>query len=168
MPAWESLHGKSVTLRPITPGDAPALLAILAEPSVAAWWGAQPAQRTVDGLLEDGALVAEVDGGVAGALEVHEEDEPDYRHASFDLFLSAATQGRGIGREMLGLAIRRLISDGHHRFTIDPSAENDRAIRAYAAVGFRPVGTLRRAERLRDGEWHDSLLMEMLANELRD
>ena len=56
---------------------------------------------------------------------------------------------------------------GHHRFTIDPAAANARAIRAYEAVGFRPVGVLRRYERGPDGRWRDGLLMDLLAVELR-
>ena len=35
-----------------------------------------------------------------------------------------------------------------------------------AKVGFRPVGVMRRYERGPDGEWHDGLLMELLAEDL--
>jgi aminoglycoside 6'-N-acetyltransferase len=55
---------------------------------------------------------------------------------------------------------------GHHRLTIDPACENTRAIRAYEAVGFRPVGTMRCYERGTDGRWRDNLLMDMLREEL--
>jgi aminoglycoside 6'-N-acetyltransferase len=57
---------------------------------------------------------------------------------------------------------------GHHRLTIDPAAGNARAIRAYERVGFRPVGVMRRYEGDLDGTWHDGLLMDLLAGELRD
>ena len=57
---------------------------------------------------------------------------------------------------------------GHHRLTIDPAAHNTNAIKAYERVGFRPVGVMRKYERGPDGEWHDGLLMDMLAEELRD
>jgi len=33
-------------------------------------------------------------------------------------------------------------------------------------VGFRPVGVLRKANRNHHGEWVDSLLMDLLADEL--
>ena len=56
---------------------------------------------------------------------------------------------------------------GHHRFTIDPAAGNDRAIRAYAAVGFRPVGVMRQLRAAPDGTWRDGLLMDLLAEEYR-
>lgn len=54
---------------------------------------------------------------------------------------------------------------GHHRLTIDPACGNAGAIRAYEAVGFRPVGTMRRYERGADGSWHDNLLMDLLREE---
>ncbi len=56
---------------------------------------------------------------------------------------------------------------GHHRLVIDPAADNEAAIRCYAAVGFRPVGVLRRYERDVDGAGrHDGLLMDLLAEDL--
>ena len=55
---------------------------------------------------------------------------------------------------------------GHHRVTIDPAADNERAIRAYGRVGFRPVGIMRAYERGPDGAWHDGLLMDLLADDL--
>jgi len=55
---------------------------------------------------------------------------------------------------------------GHHRVIIDPAVENERAIHVYEKVGFRRVGVMRRYERHSDGEWHDGLLMELLAEEL--
>jgi aminoglycoside 6'-N-acetyltransferase len=64
--------------------------------------------------------------------------------------------------------VRHLIEDrGHHRLTIDPAAANERAIRCYAGVGFRPVGVLRQYERDDDGGWHDGLLMDLLAADWR-
>ena len=55
---------------------------------------------------------------------------------------------------------------GHHRLTIDPSDANERAIRAYSKLGFRPVGVMRQYERGADGTFHDGLLMDLLADEL--
>ncbi len=43
---------------------------------------------------------------------------------------------------------------------------NERAIRACATLGFRPVGRLRSYQRMPDGSWVDGLLMELLAGEL--
>jgi aminoglycoside 6'-N-acetyltransferase len=91
-----------------------------------------------------------------------------YRHAGIDLFLSQEFQGRGLGTDAVRTLALHLVRDrGHHRLVIDPAADNTAAIRAYEKVGFRPVGVMRRYERLPGGEWHDGLLMDVLANEIR-
>jgi aminoglycoside 6'-N-acetyltransferase len=89
-----------------------------------------------------------------------------YRSAGIDLILGAEWEGRGLGREAVGLLVRHLLeARGHHRLTIDPAAANERAIRCYEAVGFARVGVMRRYERADDGTWRDGLLMELLAEE---
>ena len=164
------LHAERVTLRPLTEDDVERLTAIVAAPVVSEWWGTpDPPEREREGLRNDGAAFAvEVDGELAGWLGFNEEVEPDYRHASMDIALAPAHQNDGLGPEALRAVIRWLANErGHHRFTIDPALENERAIRAYAKVGFRPVGIMRRAERFADGRWRDSLLMDLLAEEVR-
>ncbi len=160
------LRGERVALRPVAEADVGALTAILREPEVARWWGDYTDERARRELTTEAGWAIEVDGRVAGWLSVTQETDPDYRHAAFDIFLSSAAQGRGLGREALDLAVRHLAACGHHRFTIDPALANERAIRSYAAVGFRPVGVMRAYERGRDGAWHDNLLMDLLAEEL--
>jgi aminoglycoside 6'-N-acetyltransferase len=164
------LRGVRVTLRPVTEADLPALVAMLQEPEVRPWWGDYDEARTRRDLLEDDeveAFVIEVDGEFAGVLQWWEETEPDYRHAGLDLSLTTARHGHGIGREALRVAIDHLIAErGHRRFTIDPDAANERAIRCYTAVGFKPVGVMRGYSRGLDGSWRDGLLMDLLAEEL--
>lgn len=111
-------------------------------------------------------FAVEVDGELAGWMGVEEEDDPYYRSAALDIILAPEYQGRGLGPEALRTMIGRLIENGHHRFTIDPTVENERAISAYSKVGFRPVGVTRRSERGPDGVWRDGLLMDLLADEL--
>jgi aminoglycoside 6'-N-acetyltransferase len=160
------LSGERVVLRPVAPADVPPLAAILREPEVARWWGQYPESRAREEVTAGTGWTIEVDGAVAGWLSFTEETDPDYRHVAFDIFLAAAAQGRGLGREALRVAVRHFAARGHHRFTIDPAAANERAIRSYAAVGFRPVGVMRAYERGCDGTWHDNLLMDLLAEEL--
>lgn len=161
------LRGPRVVLRPAVPEDAEALAAMLAEPAVAAWWPRYDIARVSEELTEDTCHAIEIDGAVRGWLFVTVEDDPDYRHVALDIALSSAVHGRGYATETLRLAIRHWSeTHGHHRFAIDPSATNERAIRAYAAVGFKPVGTLRGYERAPDGSWRDGLLMDLLVDEL--
>lgn len=163
------LHGDRVVLRPLREDDRARLEAILAEPAVARWWGEEgPVEATAD-LFEpyQTSFAIEVDGAVVGSIQVSEEETPDYRHASIDLFVDTSHQGQGLGSDAVRTLARYLFeARGHHRLTIDPAAANERAIRAYRRVGFRPVGVMREYERGRDGTWHDGLLMDMLRGEL--
>ena len=164
------LQGDRVALRPIAEADLEPLAAIIREPGVAEWWGeAEEPERLRDNLRMDGAAWAiELDGELAGWLGFTEETEPEYRSVGLDISASpAASRARAsaptpCARRSAGSQTER----GHHRFTIDPAAHNERAVKAYAAVGFKPVGVLRRAELGRDGEWHDALLMDLLIEEL--
>ena len=165
------LRGERVHLRPLRVEDRARLREILAEPGVARWWGAPNADAAVDEWLEvdDGSFgfAIEVDGLVTGSIQYAEEDEPEYRHAGVDLFLTEKYQGRGLGPDAIRTLAQYLFEvRGHHRLTIDPAASNERAIRAYERVGFRPVGIMRRYERGPDGTWHDGLLMDLLVDEL--
>ena len=165
------LTGAHVRLRPVGPGDREALRDILAQPSVARWWGPGDPDENTDAWLEPDpeytVLVIEADGAVAGSIQFWEESDADYRHAAIDVFLATAHQGRGLGTDAIRAVARHLFDvRGHHRITIDPSAANAAAIRAYRAVGFREVGVMRAYERGSDGTFHDGLLMDLLVGEL--
>lgn len=110
-----------------------------------------------------------LDGTVVGLVQYGEERDPDYRHAAIDIFLDPEVHGRGLGRDAVGTLARYLLHDlGHHRLVIDPAADNTAAIRCYEAVGFRRVGIMRDYERDADGSgWHDGLLLDLLAADLR-
>jgi aminoglycoside 6'-N-acetyltransferase len=164
------LAGDRVVLRPLRADDVPALVEIQAQPSIARWWGRpdeEDLRKQAAGESEETTFAIKVDGEVAGLIQYAEENEPMYRHAGIDLFLSNELQGRGLGTDAVRTLARHLIHDrGHHRLTIDPSADNHAAIRAYEKVGFRPVGVMRQYERSPEGEWRDGLLMDLLADEL--
>ena len=168
MPELPTLHGERLLLRSPRAEDAKPLAAILAEPEVARWWGSYDVERVRRELFDEtDGWVIEVEGAVAGWLQYEEETDPDYRSVAFDISLTTPLHGRHYGREALRVAIDHFAARGHHRFTIDPAAANERAIRAYTAVGFRPVGVMRAYERGADGTWHDNVLMDLLASELR-
>ena len=171
--AAEPLDGRFVHLRPAVPADATRFAEILSDPSVhARWQAADPAAdaRALAGEDEEVAVWAiEVDGRVVGIIQAAEETDPRYRHAGIDIVLESAAQGRGLGPDAVRTVAGWLIDGrGHHRLTIDPAADNAPAITAYAKVGFRPVGLMRRYEGDLDGTWHDGLLMDLLAGELID
>ncbi len=163
------LRGERVLLRPGLPEDVERLFEIRNEPQVFRWWGEAEIEEIVEEFIEvERGFVIEADGVVVGAIQYHEENEPMYRHAGMDIFLSTSRQGEGLGTEALRLLARHLFEERHHhRLTIDPAAENAAAIRAYERVGFRAVGIMRRYERCPDGVWRDGLLMDMLVEEFR-
>ncbi|MFE9423748.1 GNAT family N-acetyltransferase [Kitasatospora sp. NPDC006697] len=166
-----TLHGAQVVLRPAEAGDVAALAEIRGTPEVYRRWRGGPdlAATVAEELSDPGEQTFAVllDGRVVGAIQWAQENEPDYRHASIDLYLDPAVHGQGLGTDAVRTLARHLIADhGHHRLTIDPAADNAPAIACYTKVGFRPVGVLRRYERGAEGEWHDGLLMDLLAEEL--
>jgi aminoglycoside 6'-N-acetyltransferase len=166
-----TLEGPRVTLRPLTADDAPRVAELGSAPEVARWWPGIDEAYVRDELVPDRespSFGIVVEGEVAGVIQFWEEDDPDYRHAGMDLFLGVPWHGRGLGPEALSLLAGWLLRErGHHRLTIDPAATNEPAIRAYAKLGFRPVGVMRQYEREGDG-WRDGLLMDLLADELRE
>ncbi len=164
------LNGDHVLLRPVSESDLPQLTALVNEPEVARWWGTndEADMRLEVSAPRVTAWAIVVDGEVAGLVTATEEPEPDYRTVELDIFLAAALHGRGLGSDALRTALRYLFEEReHHHATIGPAAENERAIRSYKRVGFKPVGILRKAERAPDGRWRDTLVMDLLAEELR-
>lgn len=156
----EPITGRVVTIA--EPGDKElqAMRVIRRHPVVIERWGPD------DGV--GGMLAIVVGGTVVGAIQFDEENDPHYRHARIDLFIDPACHRSGYGSDALRALAHWLFTErGHHRITIDPAADNTPAIRCYEKVGFKPVGILRRYERHReDQEWHDGLLMDLLAGEL--
>ena len=167
----DAIRGARLALRPATLDDVPWLARIAAEPSVAPWWGEQGEEiwrrRFIEQDQDAHRYVIEQDGSAIGFAQWYEEQDPEYRHAGMDLFLAQDAQGCGLGAEVVRLLARWLIDvRGHHRLVIDPAAANMRAIRCYQRVGFRPIGVARQRERSPEGTWRDSLLMDLLADEL--
>jgi RimJ/RimL family protein N-acetyltransferase len=163
------LRGLRVVLVPITAEHVPELRRILRTPDVRRRWGDEAASSGWP--FDDSSAVRfsiVLDDQVRGMVQYGEEDDPQYRSASIDIFLDPAVHGRGVGRDAVRTLAHYLVLDrGHHRLVIDPAADNEPAIRCYSAVGFRPVGVLRRYEHDVDGDgWHDGLLMDLLAEEL--
>ena len=174
-----TLRGRLVTLRPVREDDLPALTAILEEPEVGRWWRRGEWERVDEKDAVTFAIVLPTadaglgppgrrgpgdgdDGPVVGCIQHSEETDPDYFSAAVDIFVGTAAQGRGVGPDAMRTLLAWLFDvRGHHRLTVDPAAENARAIHVYEGLGFRRVGVLRRYERAEAGVWRDALLMEL-------
>lgn len=162
------LTGERVVLRRGTPEDVEQLIAIVREPAIATRWGPFTDDEVAEQFVgTEEAFVVTVDDEVLGAIQFGEEEDPMYRHASVDIFLTTTRHDEGLGRDAIRTLARFLFEErGHHRLSIDPAADNLRAIRAYEAVGFRRVGVMRDYELGNDGTWHDGVLMDLLAGDL--
>ena len=129
-------------LRPGRHDDVDRLLQIRNEPEVARRWGSDDIEEEIreEFIGADEGFVIEANGEVVGATQYHEEDDPMYRHAGIDIFLTASRHGQGLGTEAIRLLARHLFEErGHHRLTIDPAADNAAVIRGHAARRFSPI-----------------------------
>lgn len=162
------LSGPRVTLRPMLESETLEIARRLAtDEQTAPRMGSKPT-TIARWIGDDDVFTYVVERGetIVGVITFEEIDDPDYEAASMDIGMFAGSTDRGLGTETLRVLATYLIDGrGHHRLTIDPAADNARAIRAYEKVGFRPIGIARKYERLDDGSWHDNLLMDLLAEE---
>jgi aminoglycoside 6'-N-acetyltransferase len=87
-----------VLLRPGRPEDAQRLLRIRSEPEVTRWWGSDDIEEEVreEFIGSDNAFVIEVEEEVVGAIQYHEENDPMYRHAGMDIYLTTSRHGEGL------------------------------------------------------------------------
>ncbi len=162
-----AIAGQTVVLRPTTAAHVPRFLEILSHPEIATWWGGYDLERVRRELLGSQGYAIERHGDVVGLIIYYEEVDADRRHAGIDLALAPEAHGQGLGADAMRTMARFLFEHrGHHRIVIDPAAHNERAIRSYTRVGFRPIGVMRDYERRLDGSWHDGLLMDLLRADL--
>ncbi|HEY2812871.1 MAG TPA: GNAT family protein [Acidimicrobiales bacterium] len=161
-----------VELRPSRPDDLDAIVELFREPAVAQWWPrydrARIEREMIVGDDENTTVyVIDVDGAVAGVVQSWQEPDDEYRRAGMDIAVASKWHGTGVAVAALRAVARRLVEElGHHHLTIDPAASNGRAIACYRKLGYREVGVLRRNELGADGTFHDTLLMDLVADEL--
>jgi aminoglycoside 6'-N-acetyltransferase len=161
-----------LTLRRATVEDAPLLRRWDDEPHVVASDPTSDWQWETE-LAEDWPwreqLVAEVDGMPIGFVQIIDPAEEVSRYwgdvpanlRAIDVWIGEAGYlGRGYGTRMMRWAIDFCFADpAVEAILIDPLASNDRAIRFYQRLGFKPVGERRFGQdlclvhRLERGEW---------------
>lgn len=98
-------------------------------------------------------LIAEADGRAVGVVQIIDPAREDSHYwgdvpgglRALDIWIGeAADLGRGIGTEMMRLALARCFADGDVTAAlVDPLASNVRAHRFYERLGFRAVGPRR-------------------------
>jgi aminoglycoside 6'-N-acetyltransferase len=166
------IRGEHTRLRPLEDSDVATIVRIRSTPEVQERWRGVDLEAEVrEAMMDDDLHVLVVEaanGEVIGAIQWAANDDPDYPHASVDVFIDPAFHGRGLGTDAVRSLCGFLVTTaGFHRLVIDPAADNSAAIRCYTKVGFRPVGVMRSYERGVDGTLHDGLLMDLLAHEFK-
>ncbi len=108
-------------------------------------------------------FVAEVGGSVAGWCDVVRNTRPVFHHSGvLGIGLIAEHRERGMGRALMEATLEAAGRLGITRIELTVRADNRRAISLYEALGFVTEGRLRH-HMLVDGEYHESLLMALVA-----
>lgn len=141
-------------------------------------WMAEPMRRVaVERLFEDRET-----SSLEESFAIHEEGEDDpigiislmnisKANASADLSIIVGERkdrDRGLGTEAIRIILRYAFEDlCLNRVGLSVFEFNEAAISAYEKLGFEREGRMQRAVR-RDGEYHDAILMRILASEWRE
>ncbi len=171
-----TLVGELVLLRPVGPADVPGLLEMIEDPesmrltgshaeldvAVAQNWYATRADH--DDRI-DLAVIDRASGEYVGEVVLNELDN-DNRSCGFRICLIGPRAfGRGFGTEATRLVLAHAFETvGVNRIELEVYAFNPRARHVYEKVGFVHEGTKRQSLRW-DGEWVDTHLMGMLADD---
>ena len=166
----------SVELRRAKASDAGFLLELLAEEDVRQFLGPRTAANR-DEVLEEverslaepegfGRFVIELDGEPAGMLGFHVANEGSRIARLERLAIHPRFRGRRLADEAARQFQRLLLQElGFHRLELEIYAFNERACAHAERAGFVREGRKRKAY-LKDGEWVDSVLYALLAEEL--
>jgi phosphinothricin acetyltransferase len=161
----------SALLRPATPADVPAILAIYADQvrHGTASWELEPPddaemQRRMHTLLAAGYpyLVAELDGVLAGyAYAGPYRPRAGYRFVvENSVYVAPQFQRRGIARLVLAALIDECEQRGFRQMVaVIGDSANQASIGLHRSLGFAQIGTLT-AIGFKHGRWLDSVLMQ--------
>ncbi len=128
-------------------------------------WSAERYRLAIAVDDEEALIVLEGDEPLGFVLLAGLEDENDAVELRR---IVVVRRGEGVGRRALGLVLERAFGDlGAHRVWLDVKPHNERARRAYRAVGFVEEGVMRDAHSAPGGGRESLVLMSMLAPEWR-
>jgi RimJ/RimL family protein N-acetyltransferase len=111
----------------------------------------------------DWAIIRTEDGSFLGEVVLNELDRDNesmnYRISLRGLDVAGQGYGTEAGEAVINFGLGVV---GLHRISLGVYAFNERAIKSYAKIGFRTEGVLRHALQW-DGQWHDEIVMAVLA-----
>lgn len=169
-----TLSGERVTLRPVGPEHVDGLWELVNDPETArltgshgqigyeaakVWYGS----RGEHGNRLDLAICTAEDGTYVGEVVLNELDVHNLSCNLRIALIGPRAFGKGYGTEAIRLVLDHAFTTTRlHRISLDVFDFNERAIHVYRKIGFVEEGVHRDALR-RDGRWHDSITMSVLA-----
>ena len=171
-----TLTHNELTLRPATNDDIGARFALGNRPEIHRMFGGDPAdfrELTPEGAEawvktlanERYGWVIEYMGKLVGSIRLHSVNPMDRRAAMSIGILAPESLGKGVGTLAMRLVAEHAFGTMDlNRLSVRVLDFNERAIAAYKKVGFQVEGRERQAA-LIAGEWHDDLMMGLLAHE---
>ncbi|MEE2039549.1 GNAT family protein [Nocardiopsis sp. CT-R113] len=173
-----ALHGTKVRLVPLDAESGEALVGPLVdmdpevrrltgthreftEDALRRWYATRPDHHD----RADWVIVSREDGASVGDCALLDLD-PDNACAAYRIALNdMASTGKGYGTEATDLVLEYAFTvAGLHRVGLEVFAFNANARKSYARSGFVEEGVWRKHLRW-NGEWHDAVLMSVLAEE---
>lgn len=151
-----------------SPGDIAAISAIERKPEYSELVGSWDHDRHAREMADPGTvyLVWRDDAAVTGFVILQGLGSPDLRtHLKR---IAVARPGEGTGRALLQATVDWVFNETEtNRLDLDVFVENERAQRAYRAVGFVEEGTLRDYHRAPDGGFRSMKMMSILRADWR-
>jgi RimJ/RimL family protein N-acetyltransferase len=170
------LIGEKIYLRPIEEADAATCYPWFSDPEVRAHLGVRAFPNNEQGSRDwirkvDGrshqmfALITRAEGAYVGNCDIFKVNLAD-RNAELAIAIGRKEYwGKGLGREAMRLLCHHAFRTLNlHRVFLRVYATNERAVRCYASVGFKPEGRLREDAYI-DGRYVDTIFMGLLRGE---
>lgn len=123
---------QEVVVRAATPDDDSAIVRVRSQAFGPQWAHLGPESPT------ERQLVIERHGTVVGTLRVSTDGTTA---GIYGFAIEPASQGQGIGREVLRRACEQALADGAAQVTLEVALDNERALGLYTSVGFRQQAT---------------------------
>ncbi len=107
-----------------------------------------------------GSIVAWADGQIVGYLDLRPKEKATRHVINFGITVRKEYRGKGIGKQLILLAIQQIrLNFKHHKImTLSAHADNELAIALYRKLGFVQYGQLPDGV-FREGQYHDLILM---------